>query len=41
MLQSLFGPVASVATKFMEGRQKKAELKARIEEAKPTQRLKS
>ena len=34
MLQSLFGPVASVATKFMEGRQKKAELKARIEEAK-------
>lgn len=34
MIQSLFGPVATVVTKFMEGRQKKAELKARVEEAK-------
>ena len=40
MLLSLFGPVASVATKFMEGRQKKAELKARIEEAKANAKIK-
>ena len=40
MLQSLFGPVASVATKFMEGRQKKAELKARVEEAKVNAKIK-
>ena len=34
MLQNLIGPIANVAGKWMEGRQKKAELKARIEEAK-------
>ena len=34
MLQNLIGPIASVAGKWMEGRQRKAELKARVEEAK-------
>jgi hypothetical protein len=34
MLQQLISPLANVAGKWMEGRQKKAELKARIEEAK-------
>lgn len=34
MLQSLIGPIANVAGKWMEGRQKKAELKAKLEEAK-------
>lgn len=34
MLQNLIGPIASVAGKWMEGRQKKAELKAKLEEAK-------
>lgn len=40
MLQSLFGPVTAIATKFMEGRQKKAELKARVEEAKVNAKIK-
>lgn len=34
MLQQLISPIANVAGKWIEGRQKKAELKARIEEAK-------
>ena len=34
MLQNLIAPIASVAGKWMEGRQRKAELKARVEEAK-------
>ena len=34
MIQNLLGPIASVAGKWMEGRQKKAELKAKLEEAK-------
>ena len=34
MLQNLIGPIANVAGKWMEGRQKKAELKAKLEEAK-------
>ena len=34
MLQQLISPIANVAGKWIEGRQKKAELRARIEEAK-------
>lgn len=34
MIQNLLGPIASVAGKWMGGRQKKAELKAKLEEAK-------
>lgn len=34
MIQNLLGPIARVAGKWMEGRQKKAELKAKLEEAK-------
>lgn len=34
MIQNLLGPIANVAGKWMEGRQKKAELKAKLEEAK-------
>ena len=40
MLQNLIGPIANVAGKWMEGRQKKAELKAKLEEAKVNAKIK-